>query len=38
MKKVDHCLLRDGYEMCYFSSSEHSRVDNQVPTYYSPKR
>lgn len=38
MKKLDYCSLRDGYEMCYFSSSEYSRVNNQISTYYTPKR
>ena len=38
MKKLDYCSLRDGYEMCYFSSSEYSRVNNQIPIYYPPKR
>lgn len=38
MKKVDHYTVRQGYEMCYFSSSEYDRVNNQVPTYYPPKR
>lgn len=38
MKKIDHYTVRQGYEMCYFSSSEYGRVNNQVPTYYPPKR
>lgn len=38
MKKLDYCSLRDGYEMCYFGSSEYARVNNQIPTYYPPKR
>lgn len=38
MKKVDHYTVRDGYEMCYFGSTEYSRINNQIPTYYPPKR
>lgn len=38
MKKVDYYTVRDGYEMCYFGSTEYSRINNQIPTYYPPKR
>ena len=38
MKKVDHYTVRQGYEMCYFGSTEYSRVNNQMPTYYPPKK
>lgn len=38
MKKLDYCTIRQGYEMCYFGSSEYSRINNQTPTYYTPKR
>ena len=38
MKKLDHYTLRQGYEMCYFGSTEYNRVNNQMPIYYPPKK
>lgn len=38
MKKIDHYTVRQGYEMCYFGSTEYNRVNNQMPTYYPPKK
>lgn len=38
MKKLDYYSLRDGYKMCYFGSTEYSRINKQNTTFYPPKR
>lgn len=34
MKKLNHYSLRDGYEMCYFGSTEYQRINNQSAVQY----